>query len=74
MSTRLTVSCDSSYLTGIDNTIPIDTTLTSYQASMLLQVALLLLNRAVWQDMSNTDWDNLQAQIADTIEQIQVSP
>lgn len=72
MAYRQTVSFDSSYLSGLDNVTANPTTLTDYQVCMLLQCALLLLQRNLWQDMTDSQWQSLKYEIAAVLEEIEV--
>ena len=74
MSARLYVSFDSDALQGLDNTNPASTDLTDYQTSMLLQAVLLLKLRYLWDTMSDAQWEQLNAEIADVIDKVTLFP
>jgi hypothetical protein len=72
MASRLRVSFDRQSLLALDNTMPASTELTDFQTSMILQAILLLKLRYLWEDMTDVEWQGLNAEIADVIEKVQL--
>lgn len=68
---KIPVSFDSTYLVGLDDTTPVTMPATEYELEMMLQALLMLNDRRLWQDMSDNDWNNLQAKIAVVLEKVQ---
>lgn len=68
MSVRVTLSLDRSDYSGLDDVAGVSVILTQKRLAMLVSLFLLADNRLAWDDMSDTDWDNLQALVAQILE------
>lgn len=70
MSKRVTVSFDSTWLIGLDNTTEIATSLTEKECAALLQMAHFLLERKLWQDLTDSEWQELYLLVATAISKL----
>lgn len=73
MSARATLSFDSGFLSGLDDTVLLPSGLTAYEQAILMQVLPVLLNRKYWQTMTDAQWDTLSAKISESIGKVQVT-
>lgn len=64
---RVVVRFDSTWLTALDNTVQLPTTVTEKECAILLQMAHFLLQRQLWDDMLDSEWDDLFLDISTAI-------
>jgi hypothetical protein len=71
MSLGITLYLTLSDYAGFDNVSTTNVSLTAYQAQILLSVAVLLLERSAWEEMTDTQWDDLEVSISGAIGSLQ---
>lgn len=70
---RITLSYESSNLAQYDNVVPVSTSLTERQAAILLGVSIYMTERDAWEEMTDSEWDDLSNVIANALEGITLS-
>lgn len=72
MSARISVTLKREWFASMDNTTPVSVTLTEKQAQLLVSVSFMLKSRRLWDSMTDAQWDELQAVVADAIEEVAI--
>lgn len=70
MSQRVTVSFERDDYATLDDTNVIPLGLTQYEGALAMSALSVLLNRDVWEDMTDAQWDTLSSRISELLDEI----